>query len=353
MSNAIKTVNVERNDTLTRIASRNSVSLEALLAANPQIRNADALAIGQPVHIPLDQPPSQPAARAPEAPQQSQTPAKQPVNAVRREVLPGTCACGRDLTLDELAAIFPTRRRDQLDPFLAPMNRMMAAYGIDSCLRKAHALAQIGHESGSLRYRAEVLPRGVTEQEAYAGYKGRGLIQITFKDKYQEYGRYKGMDFLGENRLKLETVEYATDSAGWFWNFGSPYKLNDYADKNDLILISTVINGGFNGFDDRAAIFRRAHKALRAAECKTAANRSPDYLPFERSKAYDTRDMAFAWGLWSDPASSRHGLAKDPARAKAGYLRFLELNNSNPIARRRFGFKSTTAMIDHARERSR
>ncbi|MDN4037690.1 LysM peptidoglycan-binding domain-containing protein [Massilia sp. YIM B02443] len=353
MSNAIKTVNVERNDTLTGIATRNSVSLEALLAANPQIRSTDSLAIGQPVHIPLDQPPSQPVTPVPEAPQQSQQPDKQLDNAIRHEVLPGTCACGRDLTLDELAAIFPTRRRDQLDPFLAPMNRMMAVYGIDSCLRKAHALAQIGHESGSLRYRAEILPRGVTEQEAYAGYKGRGLIQITFKDKYQEYGRYNGMDFLGENRLKLETVEYATDSAGWFWNFGSPYRLNDYADKNDLILISTAINGGFNGFDDRAAIFRRAHKALRAAECKTAVNRSPDYLPFERSKAYDTRDMAFAWGLWSDPASSRHGLAKDPARAKAGYLRFLELNNSNPIARRRFGFKSTTAMIDHAREKSR
>ena len=353
MSNAIKTVNVARNDTLTRIASRNSVSLEALLAANPQIRGADLLTIGQPVHIPLDQRPSKPSAPIPDAPHHAQKPAKRPDSAVRHEVLPGVCACGRDLTLGELAAIFPTRRRDQLDPFLVPMNRMMAAYGIDTCLRKAHALAQIGHESGSLRYRAEILPRGVTEQEAYAGYKGRGLIQITFKAKYQEYGRYKGMDFLGENRLKLETIEYATDSAGWFWNFGSPYKLNDYADKNDLILISTAINGGFNGFDDRAAIFTRAHKALRAAECKTAANRSPDYLPFERSKAYDTRDMAFAWGLWSDPASSRHGLAKDPARAKAGYLRFLELNNSNPIARRRFGFKSTTAMIDHAREKSR
>jgi len=161
MSNAIKTVNVERNDTLTRIASRNSVSLEALLAANPQIRSADALAIGQPVHIPLDQPPSQPVAPAPGAPQQSQTPAKQPDSAVRHEVLPGACACGRDLTLDELAAIFPTRRRDQLEPFLGPMNRMMAAYGIDSCLRKAHALAQIGHESGSLRYRAVRTQQGV------------------------------------------------------------------------------------------------------------------------------------------------------------------------------------------------
>jgi len=350
MSNGVKTVHVERNDTLTRIASRNSVTLEALLAANPQIRQVDALAIGQEVQIPLDRPASEPAAPVRDDAKQ---PAQQADTTVGRQVLPGLCACARDLTLDELAAIFPTRRRDQLAPFLAPLNRMMAAYGIDSCLRKAHVLAQIGHESGSLRYRAEILPRGVTEEEAYAGYKGRGLIQITFKAKYLEYGRYKGVDFLGENRLKLESVEYATDSAGWFWNFGSPYKLSDYADRNDLILISTAINGGFNGFDDRAAIFTRSHKVLRAADCKTASHRSPAYLPFEKSRAYDTRDMAFAWGLWSDPASSRHGLVKSAAAAKSGFLRFLELNNTNPIGRRRFGFKSTTAMIDHARERSR
>lgn len=111
MSNAIKTVNVERNDTLTGIATRNSVSLEALLAANPQIRSADLLTIGQPVHIPLDQPPSQPSTPIPETPQQSPEPAKQPDSAGRHEVLPGVCACGRGLTLDELAAIFPTRRR--------------------------------------------------------------------------------------------------------------------------------------------------------------------------------------------------------------------------------------------------
>lgn len=457
MTDVAKTIPVERGDTLSRIAKRNSVSLEALLAVNPQIRDPNVLKIGQPVHIPgkkfrqtvrfvnsWDLPPvgvryefavgktilskgsvglfdneaefdviegatvslraqrlgetalhpvagfvakgthpvvtarinavklpslselhpkssSKPAAKPAAAPAgtprkdqgQPHQPAKNPEGAAEHRILPGECACGRDLTIDELAAIFPSRKKAHLQPYLDPLNQMMKTYGIDSCLRKAHALAQIGHESGSLLYRAEVLPAGKTEQEAYGGYKGRGLIQITFKGKYEEYGKYKGVDFLGENRLKLETHEYATDSAGWFWNLGSPYKLSEYADKNDLILISAAINGGFNGFDDRAAIFKRAHKALLAPKCKTEANRSPDYLSFERSKAYDTRDMAFAWGLWSDPASKRHGLTKNAAASKAGYARFLELNKTNPIKRRRFGFKNTQAMIAHAEERSK
>jgi predicted chitinase/LysM repeat protein len=460
MSEIVKTVSVERGETLTRIAKRNSVSLDALLAVNPQIRNPNALKIGEPVHIPgnkfmltvrfvnswdlppigvryelavgktvlvkgsvglfdneaelrvvdganisfraqrlgetelhyvasfvakgahpvvvarinavklpsltdlhpksdtaavgkpLEKPASTPASPARKDQGQSHQPGKSAEGAAEHRILPGECACGRDMTIDELAAIFPSRKKAQLEPFLAPINQMMTTYKIDSCMRKAHALAQIGHESGSLRYRAEILPAGKTEEQAYAGYKGRGLIQITFKAKYQEYGEYKGIDFLGENRLKLETYEYATDSAGWFWNFGSPYGLNEYADKNDLILISTAINGGFNGFDDRAEIFTRTHRVLNAPKCKIEANRSAMYLAFEKSKAYDTRDMAFAWGLWSDPASKRKGLTKESAASKAGYLRFLELNKTHPIKRHRFGFKTTKAMIEHAEERS-
>lgn len=461
MSEIIKTVPVARGDTLTRIAKRNSVNLEALLLVNPQIRNPNALKIGEPVHIPgnkfmvtvrfvnsWDLPPigvrfelavgkavlakgsvglfdneaelmvaegasvslraqrlgetelrhvtsfvakgahpvviarinavklpslsdlypksgtapagkpsgtpvSMPAGPARTDQGQPHQPGTSAEGAAEHRILPGECACGRDLTIDELAAIFPSRKKTQLEPFLVPINQMMTTYQIDSCMRKAHALAQIGHESGSLRFRAEILPAGKTEEEAYAGYKGRGLIQITFKAKYEEYGKYKGIDFLGENRLKLETYEYATDSAEWFWNFGSPYTLSEYADKNDLILISTAINGGFNGFDDRAAIFKRTHRVLNAPKCKTEANRSDLYLAFDKSKAYDTRDMAFAWGLWSDPESKRHGLTKDSAASKAGYLRFLELNKTNPIKRRRFGFKTTNAMIEHAEERSK
>jgi hypothetical protein len=66
------------------------------------------------------------------------------------------------------------------------------------------------------------------------------------------------------------------------------------------------------------------------------------------------RDMAFAWGLWSDPElHDRKGLQKDKEASKAGYRRFLELNKAHPIKRNRFGFKSTTAMIEHAEEKTK
>jgi|GEM_PF-2036687 len=267
-------------------------------------------------------------------------------------LMPGDCSCGKDITIDELAAIFPSRKRSELDKFLSPINAMLRKYGIQSCLRKSHALAQIGHESGYLRYVAEVLPTGTKEDDVYDGYKGRGLIQITFKKNYERYGEYVGVNFLGENKEKLESIEWATDSAGWYWCHGTSSNLNAPADRNDLLDISVSINGGFNGFNDREAIFKRAHKILRAPLCRIKENNSNVPLPFAKSAAYEKRDAAFAYGYWSDPTSTQKGLSKDLTNSKLGYTRFLELNEKNPIKKRRFGFKSTDAMIKHAKEKS-
>jgi putative chitinase len=298
------------------------------------------------------EPPADPAANVRKDQGLANLPSNDPSGAAKHVLLPSECACGRELTIDELAAIFPTRRKADLTPYLGPINKMFSTYVIHTCLRKAHALAQIGHESGSLRDCAEKLPAGATEEKKYGGYKGRGLIQITGKEMYAKYGKYKGEDFLGEQRLKVETPEYAVDSAGWFWNFGKPYHLSEYADLNDLIFLSAVINSGFNGFDDRARIFTQAHNILHAQSCKEPKHRSTIYLPFEASKAYDNRDMAFAWGLWNDPLSDQKGLAKNVEKSKAGYARFLALNKMKAAHRARFGY-SPEKMVATAEERSK
>jgi putative chitinase len=306
------------------------------------------------------QPAAAPVPKAPPAPGGGKTdqgipnqPGKDAKGQPEHVLQPGDCACGKDMTIDQLAAIFPARKKKDLEPFLAPMNTMMKSYGIDSCLRKSHALAQMGHESGSLRFLAEVLPKGTKEADVYDGYKGRGLIQLTYKKNYEAYGKHVGKDFLGANKVKLEEVAAAVDSAGWFWNNGAANDLNPYADKNDLLYISSAINGAFNGFDDRAAIFKRAHKALGAPACKTKANQSADYLAFAASAVYNNRDVAFAWGHWSDPDSKKEGVKKDVAQSKAGYKRFLELNEKSPIKKKRFGFKKTEDMITLATEKSK
>lgn len=136
------------------------------------------------------------------------------------------------------------------------INRAMDAYKINSDLRKAHFLAQIGHESGGLVY-----VRELATGEAYEGrkdlgntqpgdgmkYRGRGLIQITGRANYKTCGDALGVDF---ERIPefLEKPEHAAMSAAWFW---FTRNLNVIADSDDILKITKRINGKYNGLVDR------------------------------------------------------------------------------------------------------
>ncbi len=146
---------------------------------------------------------------------------------------------------------------------------VMQARSIDTPLRQAHFLAQVGHESGRLRFRAELASGDAYEGRHDLGnvqpgdgrkYKGRGLIQLTGRANYAEYGREIGREAeLLENPALIETdAGLCADVAGWFW---ARHRLNELADKDDINALTRRINGGLNGIDERRGLLFRA-KAL-------------------------------------------------------------------------------------------
>jgi len=78
-------------------------------------------------------------------------------------------------------------------------------------------------------------------------YRGRGLIQLTGHDNYQNFA-----DSISEEvediPAFLETYEGAVQSACWFWE---SQNLNALADKMDIKLMTKKINGGYIGLEDR------------------------------------------------------------------------------------------------------
>lgn len=155
--------------------------------------------------------------------------------------------------------------------YVEPINLTLARYDISSSPRIAAFLAQIGHESGGLRYVREVW--GPTPaQRRYEGradlgnhqpgdgkrYMGRGLIQITGRANYADVGRALDIDAVG-NPEALESPLYAALSAGWYWD---TRRLNALADSGDVAAITRRINGGYNGLQDRMARYERAMEAL-------------------------------------------------------------------------------------------
>ena len=81
-------------------------------------------------------------------------------------------------------------------------------------------------------------------------YRGRGFIQLTFKDNYKAVSKALGVDFVSEPNLLIKP-EYLLQVAGWYWKSRN---LNAYADQDNLAVISKKINGGTNGLEHRREI---------------------------------------------------------------------------------------------------
>jgi putative chitinase len=180
--------------------------------------------------------------------------------------------------------------------WLDPLNQTFAKYDISTPLRQAAFIGQCAHESANfkvlqenLNYSAEGLMKtwpsrfpdlqtanqyarqpakiagkvyngrmGNTSEEEAAKYFGRGLIQLTGKELYDNCGKALGVDFINQPQLLVEPM-YACLSAGWFWNKKG---LNTLADNKDYDTMTKRINGGLIGLDDRKAKVAHAKSIL-------------------------------------------------------------------------------------------
>jgi len=158
-----------------------------------------------------------------------------------------------------LQIVMPLSTPEHATRFMQPLIAAMDANLINTPLRKAHFLAQLGHESASMIYTSEIASGSAYEGRADLGntqpgdgplFKGRGLIQITGRNNYTAYGKARNRDFItgGNPQLLATDPDTAADSAGWFW---TTHRLNDLADQDDVLAITKKINGGTNGLEDR------------------------------------------------------------------------------------------------------
>lgn len=189
------------------------------------------------------------------------------------------------ITLEQLKKIIPYAGH-RAGVFLGPLNDAMAEYGIDTPVRQAAFLAQVAHESGSLRYVREIASGkaydgrkdlGNTKPEAIRiaaqhgttpgrFWKGHGLIQVTGYNNHLACGEALGLDLVNQPTL-LEMPVHACRSATWFWKEND---LNRWADAGDFDGVSDVINrgrktakvGDANGYADRLDFYQRAKEVL-------------------------------------------------------------------------------------------
>lgn len=170
------------------------------------------------------------------------------------------------MTSEQIISIMPYAK-SRIIAFIEPLNKAMEEFEINTSFRQSAFLAQIGHESGQFKYVQELSSGDAYEGRKDLGniehgdgvkYKGRGLIQITGRSNYTAMMLALNIDCIDHPEL-IEQPINACRSAGWFWK---THGLNELSDVKDFEKITRRINGGFNGQNDRLALYEKAKQVL-------------------------------------------------------------------------------------------
>lgn len=201
-----------------------------------------------------------------------------------------------ELTEDKLSEVL--KGNAYVADWCEALNKMLPQYEIDTLNRAVGFIAQCAHESGNFKFLKENLnyrwdslrrvfpkyfpndqiakeyahkPEAIANR-VYANrmgngpestgdgfrYCGRGLIQLTGKNNYAAFAKFIEMD-LAKVPAYLTTFDGAVEGACWFW---AANNLNTLADNRDVKNMTRVINGGYNGLQDRLEKYATIYKIL-------------------------------------------------------------------------------------------
>jgi putative chitinase len=190
-------------------------------------------------------------------------------------------------TLRALAPRLTGHRRIRQGEIVEAAGAVLAAtledYEIDTPFRIAHFLAQIAHESDGFQTTEEYASGEAYEGRADLGnteagdgrrYKGRGLIQLTGRANYRRLGEKIGRDLENDPEL-AEEPDLSLVIACEYW---TDRKINEHADRDDLVAVTWAVNGGLNGLEDRMKYLVKA----RAEVARSLFGRPADFPVLRR-----------------------------------------------------------------------
>ncbi|RDV24106.1 peptidoglycan-binding protein [Alteromonas aestuariivivens] len=169
--------------------------------------------------------------------------------------------------------------------------QILHQYNIDSALRIAHFMGQVTHECAGFRTTEEFASGAAYENRADLGntqkgdgkkYKGRGLIQLTGRFNYRKFGDLLGLPLEDKPEIAAEPL-ISLKIACEFWQHR---KINAQADRDDLIAVTKLVNGGTNGLADRRKYLQRAKTELARIEGIQVAAAQRATLPVLRRGSF-------------------------------------------------------------------
>lgn len=151
-----------------------------------------------------------------------------------------------------------TALKENLNYKPATLRKLFPKYFPDDAIANKYASMPNKQEAIANRIYANRMGNGPEESGDGYRYCGRGLIQLTGKQNYTWFAA--SLSITPEEATEyLATFEGAAQSACWFWETN---KLNEWADKGDIVTLTKRINGGTIGLDDRIKHYEHALHVL-------------------------------------------------------------------------------------------
>lgn len=172
-----------------------------------------------------------------------------------------------------LAAVMGNRAGVPYASYVDAFNLTLIQANCTTVNRVAMFCAQTGEESGGLLWTQELGSGAEYNNRPDLGntrpgdgqlFKGRGILQVTGRNHYAEFGAWcfhQGLvgrpDYFLVNPVALASPPWSFLSAAWYWTVERP-DLNAVSDRGDYVTATHRVNGGENGLADRKARWNRA-----------------------------------------------------------------------------------------------
>lgn len=290
------------NELLHDIARTYGITASDLIRANPGIRNVYSPPSGTALVISLDKANEVFSARLSQHIQDERR-----KRLIRWTAMPrgrvagaqvkqpgGNSDGGGPLTVEQLAQVVTPAAAQAA---IGQVNQAMREGSINTPSRMAAFLANVAHESMGLtklkengpdsyflKYEPGTNPGrnvGNTKKGDGPRFKGRGMIQLTGRENYTRAWKHFGLPLTENPKDKLlfdgkdvpdpdraADPTWSAKFAAWYWDVHK--NLNQIADElltseNELETFKRtvkLINGGYNGLEDRLRYYRRAKKVF-------------------------------------------------------------------------------------------
>jgi putative chitinase len=187
-------------------------------------------------------------------------------------------------TMREIAPTFSGAPAASQAKIITEAGAVLAAtlnsYDITDRLRIAHFLGQTCEESAGYRTTEEFASGkeyegrrdlGNTQKGDGQRYKGRGLLQLTGRANYADYGSALGVDLVNNPTLAAQPA-LSLKIACEYWK---RHNINSDCDRDDVQAVTRKVNGGLNGLSERIMFTQRAKTAVARLQAVQLSGAAP------------------------------------------------------------------------------